>query len=331
MVIYTRAVKLHQLRYLAAVVENGLNITAAARALDTSQPGVSKQIRLLEQELGFDVFEREGRNLTRVTPAGRQVVERALRILDETQNIRRLSEEFRDEKRGSLSIATTHTQARYVLPSVIKRFRQDYPDVRLHLHQGTAEQIADLAAEDRVDFAIATGSENLFASMALMPCYRWHRDLIVPAGHPLAGMAKPTLKDVSRHPVVTYVFSFSGRSSLPALFERAGLPLNVALTARDADVIKTYVRLGLGVGIVACMAIQEDEDHDLVAIDGSHLFPEHVTWLGVRRGRLLRGYMYDFMRLFAPQLKRKLVDQALRAQTGEQAAAVFDGLKLPRY
>jgi len=323
--------KLHQLRYLAAVVENGLNITAAARALHTSQPGVSKQIKLLEQELGFDIFEREGRTLTRVTPAGRQVVERALRILDETKNIRRLSEEFRDETKGSLSIATTHTQARYVLPSVIKRFRQQYPDVKLHLHQGTSEQIADLSAEDRVDFAIATGSDELYPSLVLMPCYRWHRDIIVPTGHPLAGIEKPTLKDVSRHPVVTYVFSFSGKSSLPALFERAELPLNVALTARDADVIKTYVRLGLGVGIVACMAVQEEEDRDLVAIDGSHLFPEHVTWLGVRRGRLLRTYMYDFMRLFAPHLTRRIVDQALRAPAGERAAAVFADLRLPRY
>jgi LysR family cys regulon transcriptional activator len=323
--------KLHQLRYLAAVVEHGLNITAAARALHTSQPGVSKQIKLLEQELGFDVFEREGRTLTRVTPAGRQVVERALRILDETQNIRRLSEEFRDEKKGSLSIATTHTQARYVQPSVVKRFRQQYPDVKLHLHQGTSEQIADLAAEDRVDFSIATASEELFPALVLMPCYRWHRDIIVPAGHPLAGVASPTLRDISRHPVVTYVFSFAGKSSLPDLFERAGLPLDVALTARDADVIKTYVRLGLGVGIVACMAVEEDEDKDLVAIDGSHLFPEHVTWLGVRRGRLLRTYMYEFMRLFAPHLTRKLVDQALRAPSGDEAAAVFAGLRLPRY
>jgi LysR family cys regulon transcriptional activator len=182
-----------------------------------------------------------------------------------------------------------------------------------------------------VDFAIGTGSEELFPALALMPCYRWHRDIIVPADHPLARLKKPTLRDISRHPVVTYVFSFSGRSSLPEIFERAGLPLDVALTARDADVIKTYVRLGLGVGIVACMAIDETEDGDLLAIDGSQLFPEHVTWLGVRRGRLLRTYMYDFMRLFAPQLTRKLVDQALRAGSSEQVEAVFAGLKLPHY
>ena len=323
--------KLHQFRYLAAVVDNGLNITAAARALNTSQPGVSKQIKLLEDELGFDVFEREGRTLVRVTPEGRRVVERAQRILEETENIRRLSAEFRDESKGSLSIGTTHTQARYVLPPVIKQFRERYPDVKLHLHQGTSEQIADLAEQDRIDFAIATGSQELFPGLVLMPCYRWHRDIIVPRAHPLARVEEPSLKDLSRHPLVTYVFSFSGRSSLPEIFDREGLPLNVALTARDSDVIKTYVRLGMGVGIVACMAVTEEADPDLVAIDGSGLFPEHVTWLGMRRGRLLRGYMYDFMRLFAPHLTRKLVDQALRAASPERASALFESVRLPRY
>ena len=323
--------KLHQLRYLAAIVQNGLNITAAARALHTSQPGVSKQIKLFEDELGFQVFEREGRNLTRVTPAGEKVVERAIRVLEETENIRRLSADFQDEKRGAMSIATTHTQARYVLPSIIKRFRERYPEVKLHLHQGTSEQIADLAAADRVDFAIATGSQELFAGLALMPCYRWHRDIVVPRGHPLASVGQPTLRQVSEHPVVTYVFSFAGHSSLPELFDRAGLPLNVALTARDSDVIKTYVRLGLGVGIVACMSLNEDEDPDLVAIDGSHLFPEHLTWIGVRRGRLLRGYMYDFMKLFAPHLTHKLVDQALRAPDAAAVEAAFKAVRLPRY
>ncbi len=323
--------KLHQLRYLAAVVQNGLNVTAAAKALHTSQPGVSKQIKLLEDELGFQVFEREGRNLTRVTPAGEAVVTRSLRILEEVQNIRRLSDEFRDETRGSLTIATTHTQARYVLPPVIQQFRQHYPEVKLHLHQGTTEQIADLAADDRIDFAIATGKHELFPTMALMPCYRWHRDLVVPVGHPLAAVAKPALKEVAKYPIVTYLFSFSGKSSLPQIFERANLTLDVALTAQDADVIKSYVKLGLGVGIVASMALDQREDSDLVQIDGSHLFPEHVTWIGVRRGRLMRGYMYDFLKLFASHLTRKLVDQAMRAPGHEAVDALFASTKLPRY
>ena len=323
--------KLHQLRYVLTTVQNGLNITAAARALHTSQPGISKQIRLLEEELGFQIFEREGRNVTRVTPAGKAVVEHAARLLEEAENIRRLSADFRDESCGSMSIATTHTQARYVLPPVVKQFRSRYPKVDLHLHQGTSEQIADLAAADRVDFSIATGSHELFPTLALMPCFRWHRDIVVPRDHPLAAVPRPTLKQVSEYPLVSYVFSFTGRSSLPQIFEREGLEIDVALTARDSDVIKTYVRLGLGVGIVAGMAYDEDEDADLVAIDGAHLFPESVTWIGVRRGRLLRGYMYEFMRLVAPHLTKELVDRALSAANGAGVEAAFADVQIPRY
>jgi LysR family cys regulon transcriptional activator len=205
--------KLHQLRYLAAVAQTGLNITAAAEKLHTSQPGVSKQIKLLEDELGFQIFVRDGRNLTRVTPAGQQVIDRAVKILREVQNIKRLSDDLKDEERGSLSIATTHTQARYVLPAVIKQFREQYPEVRLHLHQGTSEQIAEMAALDRIDFAIATGSENLFDGYSLLPCYRWHRHVVVPRNHPLARSKKElTLKQLAAYPIVTYVFSFSGPS-----------------------------------------------------------------------------------------------------------------------
>jgi len=323
--------KLHQLRYLVTIVRNGLNITAAARALHTSQPGVSKQVRMLEEELGFRIFEREGRNLTRITAAGQDVVEHATRLLEEADNIRRLSADVQDESRGSMSIATTHTQARYVLPPVIKQFRAKYPKVDLHLHQGASEQIADLAAADRVDFSIATGSHELFPTLALMPCFRWHRDIVVPRGHPLAAIERPTLRQLAEYPIVSYVFSFTGRSSLPALFEREGLKLDVALTARDSDVIKTYVRLGLGAGIVASMAFDGLEDRDLVAIDGAHLFPESVTWIGVRRGRLLRGYMYEFMQLFAPQLTRRVVDQALRARDAAGTEAALADIAVPAY
>ena len=263
--------KLHQLRYLAAVAQTGLNITAAAEKLHTSQPGVSKQIKLLEDELGFQIFVRDGRNLSRVTPAGQQVIERAVRILREVQNIKRLSDDLKDESRGTLSIATTHTQARYVLPEVIKQFREQYPEVRLHLHQGTSEQIGEMAALDRIDFAIATGSQSLFDGFSLLPCYRWHRHVVVPKGHPLAKVKKPTLKQLAAHPIVTYVFSFTGPSSLHDIFAKEGLVPNVVLTARDADVIKTYVRLGLGIGIVASMAVDPKEDADLVA--DRHLAP----------------------------------------------------------
>src|SRR5215831_8838490 len=190
--------KLHQLRYLAAVAQSGLNITAAAHKLHTSQPGVSKQIKLLEDELGFQIFVREGRNLTRITPAGQQVIERALKILQEAQSIRDLSTELRDEGRGSLSIGTTHTQARYVLPDVIREFRDRYPNVRLNLHQGTSEQLAQMMEHDRIDFAIATGSEQLFTELTVLPCYRWHRVVVVPRQHPLANAgAKLTFKTLS--------------------------------------------------------------------------------------------------------------------------------------
>jgi len=321
--------KLHQLRYLAAVVQNGLNITTAARKLHTSQPGVSKQLKLLEDELGFPLFEREGRNLTGVTPAGQHVVDRALRILEEAQNIRRLSSDLKDDQSGSLSIGTTHTQARYVLPPVIQQFRTRYAAVDLHLHQGTTEQIAELAKLDRIDFAIATGGTELFPGLVLLPCYQWRRVVVVPRGHALAKEKKLTLSALAKHPIVTYTFSFSGRSSLPALFESAGLKLDVALTASDADVIKTYVRLGLGVGIVASMSIDPHLDEDLVVLDASHLFASHISWIGFRRGRLLRGYMYEFMRAFAPHLSKRLVDQAIRAGSGEELDRLFADIDLP--
>ena len=320
--------KLHQLRYLAAVAQSGLNITAAAHKLHTSQPGVSKQIKLLEDELGFQIFVREGRNLTRITPPGQQVIERALRILQEAQSIRDLSTELRDEGKGSLSIGTTHTQARYVLPDVIREFRGRYPQVRLNLHQGTSEQIAEMVAGDRIDCAIATGSEALFTDLTLLPCYRWHRTVIVPRGHALASGGKLTLRALAAYPLISYTFSFTGPSSLHEAFARAGLVPNVAITARDADVIQTYVRLGLGVGIVAHMAIDPD-DPDLVAVDAGHVFAAHTTWLGFRRGTLLRKYMYDFAQLLAPHLDRRLVERAHQAATAEEVARLFADIVLP--
>jgi LysR family cys regulon transcriptional activator len=320
--------KLHQLRYLAAVAQSGLNITAAAHKLHTSQPGVSKQIKLLEDELGFLIFVREGRNLTRITPAGQQVIERALRILQEAQSIRDLSTELRDEGKGSLSIGTTHTQARYVLPDVIREFRGRYPQVRLNLHQGTSEQIAEMVAGDRIDCAIATGSEALFPDLTLLPCYRWHRTVIVPRGHALASAGRLSLRALAAYPLISYTFSFTGPSSLHEAFARVGLVPNVAITARDADVIQTYVRLGLGVGIVAHMAI-DPADPDLVAIDAAHVFPAHTTWLGFRRGTLLRKYMYEFAQLLAPHLDRRLVERAHRAASADEVAQMFSDITLP--
>jgi LysR family cys regulon transcriptional activator len=290
---------------------------------------VSRQLKLMKTELGFDLFEREGRALVRTTSAGEDIVARATTILRELQNVQRTSAELSRVDGGSLSIATTHTQARYVLPHVVRAFRAKYPKVRLHLHQGTSEQIAEMVARDRVDFAIATGSEELFPHLIRLPVYRWHRTVVVPHGHPLASKGKLTLKKLADYPIVTYVFSFSGRSSLPALFETAGLSLDVALTARDSDIIKTYVRIGLGVGILAKLAVDPVIDSDLVTLDAAHLFEGHTTWIGFRRGALLRAYMYEFIELLASHLPRKLVRAAEKMDTQEDVDRILTGFKVP--
>jgi len=322
--------KLQQLRYLAAVVQSDLNITAAAVKLRATQSAISKQLKLLEDELGFDVFARSGRTLTRVTSPGERVIRHALKMLREAENIHGLSEDLREDDRGSLSIGTTHTQARYVLPPIIQQFRARYPHVQFHLHQGTSEQIADMAQVDGIDFAMATGSHELFSKYVLLPCYQWSRRIIVPVEHPLTRIERPSLRDLAAFPIVTYVFSFNGRSSLHQAFGNAGLTANVALTARDSDVIKTYVRLGLGVGIVADVALDPKHERGLVSIEAEHLFPVHTTWLGFARDRLLRGFMYDLIELVAPHLERDLVDRAARCSVQSEVESLFAGFELPR-
>jgi LysR family cys regulon transcriptional activator len=321
--------KIQQLRFLAAVAQNDLNITAASAKVHATQPALSKQLKLLEDELGFSIFVRRGRTLEKVTPAGERVIEHALKILREVQNIKGVSTEYKGEARGSLSIGTTHTQARYVLPSVIKRFRTKYPNVQFHLHEGTSEQIARMAQFDRVDLAIATGSREQFEKHVLLPCYQWRRRLIVPAGHPLAAIEKPSLGELAQHPIVTYVFSFVGPSSLQATFAKAALVPNVALTACDAEVIKTYVRLGLGVGIIADVALDPIEDQDLVSIDAEHLFAAHTTWVGFAREGLLRRYTYDFIGLMAPHLDRRTVERAARCESQGEVDTLFERVALP--
>ena len=323
--------KLQQLRYLVAIVKNNLNISMAAESLYTSQPGVSKQILLLEDELGVELFSRNGKHLTHITPVGRQVIEKAESILREIRNIQTLTAEFRDDRSGSLSIATTHTQARYVLPRVIQAFRKRYPAVTLQIHQGSPGQIAELASSGEVDFAIATEAMELFEELLMLPCYRWHRSLVVPPDHPLTRLAKITLEDVANYPVVTYVFGFTGRSKLDEAFRNARLSPKVAFTATDTDVIKTYVRLGLGVGIVAGMAYDPEHDSDLVKLDASHLFAASLTRIGFRRGTFLRAYMYDFIELFAPHLTPPLIRAAESTQSPEELEALFAKMVLPVY
>lgn len=321
--------KLQQLRYIWEVARHDLNVSATAQSLYTSQPGISKQIRLLEDELGVEVFARSGKHLTRVTPAGQAILEVAGDILRKVESIKQVAQEFSDEKMGSLELATTHTQARYALPVTINSFMKSYPDVSLHMHQGTPMQIAEMAADGAVDFAIATEAMAHFNDLIMMPCYRWNRSVVVPKDHPLAQVSKLTLQDVAQYPIVTYVFGFTGRSKLDDAFSREGLEPKVVFTAVDSDVIKTYVRLGLGVGIIATMAFDEKLDSDLVALDASHLFEFSTTKIGFRKGTFLRGYMYDFIQQFAPHLTPDVVRQVQSCSSRAEIEEIFAGQVLP--
>jgi len=328
--LYVATMKLQQIRYLLAIADNGLNITAAAERLYTSQPGVSKQLKLLEEELGLQLFSRKGKSLSGVTAAGEQIIERARIIMQEVDNISRLASDFYEQEEGSLSIATTHTQARYVLPEIIGKFRELYPKVGLNIHQGTSEQIADMVASNEIDFAIATGSTELFDELLLVPGYHWDRSIIVPRGHALTKLErKITLRDLAEHPLVTYVFSFGGQSLLKRAFSREGLEPDVVFTARDADVIKTYVRMGLGVGIVASMAADCSDKKDLTVFDAEGLFPRSTTWVGFRKDSMLRRYMIDFMQLFAPHVTDENINQVQLAKSQEEIDGLFVDTELP--
>ena len=321
--------KLQQLRYIWEVAHHDLNVSATAQSLYTSQPGISKQIRLLEDELGVEIFARSGKHLTRITPAGEAIIEMAGEILRKTQNIKLVAEEFSNERSGSLSIATTHTQARYVLPSVISDFRAEFPDVSLHMNQGTPVQIAELAASGGVDFAIATEGMDHFHDLVSMPCYRWNRSVVVPESHPLAKTRKLTLAALAAEPIVTYVFGFTGRSKLDEAFLDEGFEPNVVFTATDTDVIKTYVRLGLGVGIIASMAHDPVAEPDLVALDASHLFAPSVTHICFRKGTFLRRFMFEFIERFAPHLTHEMVSQAATSSNRAERERLFAEFDLP--
>ena len=302
--------KLQQLRYLVEVAGQNLNVSEAANALFTSQPGVSKQIRALEDELGVVVFERSGKRLTAVTAAGRAVLQAAGKVLQEADNLKRIGEEFSGSLSGTLSIAATHTQARYALPEVISRFRAQHPDVRLHLHQGNPAQIAGWVRDGEADLGVATEALDQVEQLIALPCAQWRHTVVVPRDHPLAGEPL-TLQRLAVFPLVTYDPAFAGRSRIDEAFHRAGLTPNVALEAADADIIKTYVALGLGAGIIAGPAYDPKRDRELVALDAAHLFAANITKIGLRRGRFLRGYVYDFIELFAPHLPRSAVELAL--------------------
>ena len=303
--------KLQQLRYLVEIARRGLNVSEAAEVLYTSQPGVSKQIRMLEDELGVVVFERSGKRLTAITEPGKRVLEIAERILREAANIKRVGEEYAAGDAGSLVIATTHTQARYALPGVVKQFIERHPKVRLSMHQGTPTQIGEWTVKGDADIAIATEALDHFPQLVMLPCHQWGHCLVAPEGHPILNERSISLPLLARWPLITYDPEFSGRSLINKAFERVQLEPNVVLTAIDADVIKTYVSLGLGLGIIAQMAYDPARDTGLRSLDVSHLFGSNMTRIGMRRGTYIRHYEYDFIELFASQLSKKAVDRAM--------------------
>lgn len=308
------SVKLRQIQLVCAVVRHGLSISAASEALFTSQPGVSKQILQLEEELGAPIFERNGRQLSRLTEFGRGILPYLERIQSSTENVHRVAADLTSPQIGTLSIATTHTQARYVLPSVIEIFRSRYPKIKFNLHQGETEQIADLVVKGVVDFAIATENLEHHAKLVPLPCYLWNRAVIVPYGHALEKTENITLEQLAFYPLITYNVGFNhAYSQVTKVFERKRLEPNVVLTATDAEVIKTYVRYGLGIGLIAKMAYEPGRDNDLVCHNVQHLFLNEITSIGVRRGLILRDYMYDFIHLFAPHLDRSAVNAAVLA------------------
>ncbi len=303
--------KLQQLKYVREIARRGLSISAAANAMHTSQPGVSNQVQLLEDELGLKIFERHGKRLTGLTNVGQSVIEMADRVLLDVENIRQLAADSKNDQLGTLSIGTTHTQARYALPKAIKAFSQRYPNVHLNMVQGTPTEIAEMAATGKVDIAIATEGLAEFDALAILPCYEWNRSIVVPPNHPLLSEKRLTLNAISQFPILTYVMGFTGRAQQDQSFIEQGLTPNVVFTATDADVIKTYVELGLGIGIIASMAFDPIKDAPLEALDVSHLFKPSTTHMGIRRGNYLRGFSYAFIEYLAPHLTQKVVKKAI--------------------
>ena len=303
--------KLQQLKYVREIARRGLSVSAAAQALYASQPGISNQVQALETELGLQIFDRHGKRLTGITPVGESVLAMAERVLQEVDNLKALAADSRHEQKGTLSIGTTHTQARYALPAAIKQFATDFPDVHLNMVQGTPPEVAEMASQGKVDMAIATEGLSQFDNLAILPCYQWNRSIIVPPEHPLLSLPEISLADIAAYPILTYVMGFTGRAQQDQSFTEKGLKPNVVFTATDADVIKTYVELGLGIGIIASMAFDTIKDAPLKAIDASGLFQPSTTHIGIRKGSYLRRYSYAFISYFASHLQREVVEKAI--------------------
>jgi LysR family cys regulon transcriptional activator len=304
--------KLQQLRYIVEIQRQGLNVSEAAETLYTSQPGISKQVKLLEDELGIAIFERSGKRFTGVTAPGKVVLGIAERILREAENLKRASAEFAMGDTGRLVLAATHTQARYALPVVVRDFVAQHPAVKLEMHQGSPTQIAEWVAAGEADIGIATEALDQYPQLITLPVRQWTHSVIVPEGHSILASQPLSLNELARWPLITYDTAFTGRSRINRAFERIGAQPNIALTALDADVIKTYVSLGLGLGIISALAVDPQRDNGLVAIDAGHLFESNTTRLALRRGTYLRRYDYDLISLFAPHLSKRVVDMAMQ-------------------
>lgn len=305
--------KLQQLRYIHEVARHDLNISAAAEALYTSQPGVSKQIQLLEEELGLQIFQRNGKRLSGITKPGEEILKLASQVLLGMHNIKQVGDEFSRLDRGDLNIATTHTQARYKLPLAVQQFMRLYPNVKLHIHQGNPTEVTNWVATGEADIGIATESISLDDRIACLPCYQWNRCVVVPHGHALLNQAALTLEDIAAYPLITYDYAFTGSTVVSKVFQEAQVEPNVVLAAVDSDVIKTYVSLGLGIGLMASMAYDPERDQQLSQIDCSHLFPVSTTYLGLRKDAFLRDYSVKFMQLLAPNISQEQVNNVLQS------------------
>jgi len=305
---------IHQLRFVREAVRQNFNLTEAAKALFTSQPGVSKAIIELEEELGVDIFRRHGKRIRGLTEPGRAILKSVELIMQEVDSLRRIGKEFAAQDSGSLTIATTHTQARYALPPVVQAFMQKFPKVRLSLLQGSPKQIIEMVQRDQADLAIATEAIEDADGLVTLPCYQWEHVLVVPPDHPLLKSSMITVEEIASYPLITYDSAFTGRSKIDHAFSLRGLKPDVLLEAIDADVIKTYVELGMGVGIMAGMAFNAERDKGLQAIPAGHLFGTNVSRLALKQGAYLRSYVYSFVELLAPALNRKMIEKAMSGE-----------------
>ncbi|MCP3690512.1 MAG: LysR family transcriptional regulator [Gammaproteobacteria bacterium] len=322
--------KLQQLRFLDAVVRNNLNVSSAAEELYTSQPGVSHQIKLLEDELDIQIFERSGKKLTSISPAGVAILEHVTNLLNSAKNIKQAAREFSKSNRGSLTIATTHTQAQFILPPILQRFSEIYPQIELRVHQGNPKSMCKLAANNQVDFVIASEVIDDQGELVTIPAYSWNRYIVVPNDHELTGMSAISLLDLAEYPILTYMLGLTGRSQLDKTFQAANLEPKVAFTATDSDVIKTYVRLGLGAGIIAEMACNTS-DTDLTYIDASHLFPDSLIKVGFRHSRHISAFQYDFLQMLAPYLDIDTIKELAATRDREDRQAMLANDKIPSF